>query len=176
MKNVDLKTILVASGLVLFFGLAFLALPLNDLIIVLNGMFAGSLVAFVYAFWGLIVNAFNRYSPYTAKRQLMWGIVLMWLAYVVSVASSIELRASGVDGAALNSSYLIAISRASAIMGIFFQVTAPDFGLPMFYGRDRKVLWSGLIIGFAISVFMIYAQVNDILEGAVAWALTIANG
>ncbi len=167
---------MVASGLMFFFAMAFLALSLNNLIIVLNGMFAGALVAFVFAFWKLIMNALNRYSPYTAKRQLMWGIVLMWLAYVISVASSIELRASGVDGDLLNSSYLVAISRASAIMAIFFQVTAPDFGLPMFYGRDRKVLWSGLFIGFAISTFMVYAQVNDILEGAVAWALTIANG
>jgi hypothetical protein len=38
------------------------------------------------------------------------------------------------------------------------QVTAPDFGLGLFHGRDRRVLWASVTIGLLVAIVTITLQ------------------
>ena len=41
------------------------------------------------------------------------------------------------------------------------QQTAPDFGLGIVYGRDRKVLWTSFLIGGFVALFVFMAQEDN---------------
>lgn len=146
---------------VIFFG-AILSLPVDDVIIILNGLFFGTAAAILVAYGQLLWNAVLGVRPYDRVRQMTLGFFLCWVAYGLVVASSFYFRASGVD---VNSSYLTAASRYAAVVAAVLQVTAPDFGLGIFHGRDRKVLYTGVGVGLAVAVLSIYAQFDRFLAG-----------
>lgn len=156
-NRVMLAAILLSVG---FIGLATI-LPLGSLIIVLNAAFAGSAAALVVAYWTLLKNAVLGVSPYSRVRQMTLGFALCWVAYTLTVSFSIYARSSGFD---VNSSYVTATSRYIAIIAAILQVTSPDFGLGIFHGRDRKMLWTCLAIGLAVAALAIGFQDYEVLS------------
>ena len=134
--------------------------PLSEMIILFNGIFAGTMAAVTVAYWRLLLNAVIGIRPYDRVRQMTLGFALCWLAYVLGAAASIYFRSSGID---VNSSPLTAASRYVAIIAAVLQVTAPDFGLGLFHGRDRKVLVTGVTVGMIVAVFVVFAQNNQVL-------------
>lgn len=159
LNRVIMATILAVA---VFALLAFLA-PVSELVVVLNGVFAGTMAAVTVAYWRLMWNAVLGIRPYDRVRQMTLGFALCWLAYILGVAISIYFRSAGVD---VNSSLLTAASRYVAIIAAVLQVTAPDFGLGLFHGRDRKVLATGVIIGFIVAVAVIFGQNQEVLAVA----------
>ncbi len=148
-----------------FVTLIYLALmiitPLNTLIVVLNGVMIGSGIAIVIAFGGTLVYSIQGLTPYNRVRQMTIGFFLCWLALYLGVFSSVYLRASGVE---IPSSPLTATSRYIAVIAAWLQLTAPDFGLGIFHGRDRKILYGSAVVGVIASVFLVYAQSAEILN------------
>jgi hypothetical protein len=159
--NLLLNKVLVAAAL---FALAFCGLisffPLEALIITLNGIFAGTMAAVLVAYFSLLKNAILGVQPYDRVRQMTLGFFFCWTAYCLSVAASIYVRAAGVD---VHPTVMTAASRYVAIIAAILQVTAPDFGLGLFHGRDRKILAGGAATGLVVALFAIYAQQMSIL-------------
>lgn len=149
---------LLAAALLFILLLATLRLP--QFIVILNGVFAGTMAAIVIAYWRLLWNAVLGIRPYDRVRQMTLGFALCWAAYVLSVMVSVYLRTTGAD---VNSSILTAASRYVAILAAALQVTAPDFGLGLFHGRDRKVLSVSAGVGLVVAVVIMVAQAETVL-------------
>lgn len=167
LENVN-KTVLAAifaltCGLILLLLFA----PLADTIIVLNGIFTGSMFAILFAYWRIIGAAFVTGSVrYSRVDQIALGFFLCWIGYDLQVAISIYYRILGINAVNIDdfTSMLIVASRYVAIVAAWLQVTAPDFGRGIFYGRERKILWFGVSLGMVISAVLIYAQDGAILS------------
>lgn len=161
-RQIKLLNRVVVASLVLtaaFVGLASM-LPIENLIATLNGVFAGAAAALIVAYWRLLVNAILGVNPYDRIRQMTLGFALCWVAYGLSVLFSVYARSSGFD---MNSSYVTAISRYIAIIAACLQISAPDFGLGIFHGRDRKMLWGSITIGLVVAVCVVLMQDHTIL-------------
>lgn len=128
------------------------------LIVMLNGVYFGTVAAIIVAYGRLLLNAVGGVRPYDRVRQMTLGFFLMHVAYGITVIVSFYLRASGMD---VTSTIGTAGSRYCAILAAILQVTAPDFGLGLFHGRDRKVLLTGVSIGLIVAVVMTLAQTQE---------------
>lgn len=139
----------------LFFGLVSYC-DLETLIIVLNGVFVGSMVAYHQ----LIIGAALGVGEYNRVRQMTIGFAIMWTVICLSAAGSIYARSKGAE---LTAPVLTGAIRYLAIVGAVLQITAPDFGLGLFHGRDRKTLWLGFLLGLITAIFTIYFQDHSLL-------------
>lgn len=155
------KIVGIAVGLVALFVVLLYSTPLDNLIVALNGVFAGTMAAILVAYFTLLRKAILGVHPYDRVRQMTLGFFLCWLAYCVVVLASIYTRASGLDA---NSTVMTAGSRYLAIIAAVLQVTAPDFGLGLFHGRDRKILTAGVLSGLAVAAIAILAQEHSVLS------------
>lgn len=143
----------------LFFGLVTYC-DLETLIIVLNGVFVGSMVAIVVAYHQLILGAALGIGEYNRVRQMTIGFAVMWTVICLSAGGSIYARSRGAE---LTTPMLTAAIRYLAIIGAVLQITAPDFGLGLFHGRDRKTLWAGFILGLATAIAAMLFQDRSLL-------------
>lgn len=162
-KNASISVI---AGIALYtpFHLMTLVLDPAQLIITMNSLYFGVLLAVVVTYWQLAVNAFLGIKEYSAVRQLTLGLMLSWVAYTMSVFVSFYYRSTGVDTPA---SYLTALHRWVIIIAGILQVTAPDFGLGLFHGRDRKILWFSGLSGLSLASIAGYLQWYESLKGFV---------
>ena len=142
-----------------FFALYF-TMTTEHMVVLMNGLFAGSIAAIVVAYWKLLWNAVLGIRPYDRVRQMTLGFALCWFAFCLLIWSSIYLVSAG---APVNSTIFGLAGRYVAIIAAVLQVTAPDFGLGIFHGRDRKVLTAGLITGFLVALATILLQGNEVL-------------
>lgn len=152
----------------LFFLLLTYVMPMGLLISILNGVFAGTMVALAVAYWKLLWNAVLGIHPYDRVRQMTLGFAVCWMAYGIGVLVSVYLKASGFDTRA---STMVAFSRYVAVIAAVLQVTAPDFGLGLFHGRDRKTLWTGIVLGLIVASFITLMQGQELLHGS-PWSYT----
>lgn len=133
--------------------------PLDTLIMFLNGAFFGTAAAILVAYGRLLWNAILGVRPYDRVRQMTLGFFLCWVAYGLGVAISFYYRSTGTD---INSSMLTAASRYVAVIAAVLQVTAPDFGLGIFHGRDRRVLYTGLAAGLITAFVTVLFQTEQV--------------
>lgn len=155
-RNLALNRVLYIAALSagMFVGLRSLFNPIQ-FVIFLNGIFAGSIVAIIVAYHRLIWFALLGVGEYNRVRQMTMGFAVCWLAVCVGASNSIYLRSVGADIASTGAT---AIARYLAIIAAILQVTAPDFGLGLFHGRDRRILWISLTLGLAAAVIVILFQ------------------
>lgn len=138
----------------IFFGLL-AYVPAVPLIVGLNGLFVGCMVAVMVAYHRLIIGAWLGIGEYNRVRQMTLGFAVLWIVVLLGAANSIYLRAKGVD---IPTTPLTSATRYLAVIAAFLQVTAPDFGLGLFHGRDRRVLWTAGISGLVSAVATIFLQ------------------
>ena len=156
------KLILSAMAAIVFF-LVINMFEAETLIYIMNSAFAGAMVAILVAYWRLVWNALAGIRPYDRVRQMTLGFFLCWVAYCISVFTSIYFRSADLSGAATTSIWTV-MGRYIAIFAAVLQVTAPDFGLGIFHGRDRKTLWTGLTLGTVFGVLVFFAQSESVLK------------
>jgi hypothetical protein len=167
MKNIfrsRLTTHVIVGGL--GFTALVLVFNLNPLIIMLNGLFGGSIAGLMVAYGPLIYAMFRGREPATRAQELAFGFFALWVAYVLAVYVSVWTRSIGEPTA--NPSYISALSRYIAVYAAVRQVTAPDYGLGLMYGRDRKLLWVSLLVGLVVAVALWVIQDQALLSGLVA--------
>lgn len=162
------KQTLIAVGLIVAFYPLTLLFRLDTLIILLNGVFFGCVAALVVAFGQIFWYAIQGVTPYDRVRQMTIGWFLNWVIIIGGVVNSFYIRSADLPTTPLIST---AVFRYIAIISAVLQITAPDFGLGIFHGRDRKVLWISGLIGIAISMVAVYIQANQLLEPLVRSAL-----
>lgn len=149
------RVVPAALGLAaLFFGLQSLMTP-DQLMVLLNGVFVGSVVAIVVAFHRVIIGALTGKEPYDRALQMTLGLAALWISATLGVVNSIYLRSLGSE---IPTTVFTALPRYLAIVAAVLQVTAPDFGLGIFYGRDRRALWLGAGLGAVFAVAVIWFQ------------------
>lgn len=148
----------VIVGLVLaaaFYVVIHTIFNLDNLIILLNGLFAGAIVAVGVTYSNIVWNSIFENGQYDRVRQMALGIALAWFGIVLAVLASIYSRANG-DIA--HYSELTAISRYAVIVAAIVQVTAPDLGDGIFFGRDRRLLYIGVVAGLVIALAVMMLQ------------------
>lgn len=153
------------------FFLLLASIPLSDLIVILNGVFIGAAFAIMVTYWKLLWFALLGVRPYDRVRQMTLGFFLCWIAFALTVSASVWLRSANYG---VNSTILAAAALYTAIFAAVLQVTAPDFGFGIFYGRDRKALWTGVVGGLLLALGAIYLQEPDLLAEEAARAIKSA--
>lgn len=164
------KEVAVALVAILAFYPLTLILPLDSLIILLNGVFFGCMAGVVIAFWQLFWRAVIGEDPYDRVRQMTLSWVIQWIVIVGGVGGSFYIRAADLQTTSLIST---AIFRYLACIAAVLQVTAPDFGLGIFHGRDRKTLWTSMVVGLVIATIAVWLQAEQMLEPLVKSAFGI---
>jgi len=133
--------------------------PIDRLIIALNGLLVGTAVAIAVSYGLIFLDAiFSR--PYDRVRQMTLGVLVVWIAIGLAVGGSIYTKMADIPN---QNTVMVAASRLAAIIAAILQVTAPDFGRGFLHGRDRKVLAGGMVVGLAVALFVIYGQATMIL-------------
>jgi hypothetical protein len=156
MKHLALSRVVLASfGLAALFFVLFYSLRPDNLIILLNSVFIGSMVSVVVAYHELIWQAIRGDGVYDRIRQMTLGFALTWVVIVIGASTSIYIRLADLPATAYTS---VAIMRYLSIIAALLQVTAPDFGLGLFHGRDRKILTASLGFGLITAMVFIVLQ------------------
>lgn len=150
----------VFATVALSFWLSLMLVPLDSLIIVLNGLYVGSMVGVVVAYVNLAIDTFRK--PYDRTKHMSIGFFLCWVAYAMSTGNSISFRAMGAD---VTPYVMTAAHRVVAIVGAAYQITAPDYGFGMLHGTERKTLVISLILGAIAAALVIYAQFETVFIG-----------
>lgn len=130
-------------------------LGLDNFIVILNGAFIGAGITYIVAFSDILRDAVFGHGPYDRVRQMALGMLIVWAAVAVAIVGSIWGRATGI---VIQSSELTPIARYLSILGGMVQITAPDYGLGVLYGRDRKLLLLSFAAGIVVAIALIMAQ------------------
>ncbi len=151
------RVIYAAIAVAAFYVIMRAIVGLDDLIILLNGAFIGAGLTYIIAFSDILKDAVVGRGPYDRVRQMALGMIIVWVAVTLGIASSIYGRASG---AYIVTSEITPISRYLAIVGGVVQITAPDigYGQGFFFGRDRRLLLFGLVTGIVAAIAVIILQ------------------
>lgn len=122
---------------------------------ILNGVFAGAVVTIVAAYYRLIVAALRIDGEHDRVGQMTLGLFLLWMSVVVGVVVSIYARSTEYYTATYTAS---AVSRYIAIIAAFMQMRSLDYGFALLHGRDKKMLWTSIVLGAAVGVTAIVLQ------------------
>ena len=93
------KLILSSLAAIVFFLVVINMFEVETLIYIMNSTFAGAMVALLVAYWRIVWNALAGVRPYDRVRQMTLGFVLCWVAYCISVFTSIYFRSADLSGA-----------------------------------------------------------------------------
>lgn len=154
-----LSSYVAIVGLFLLCGLLglYFAVPPVHLVVILNSVLIGMLVSVAVAYSRLIVDALAGRGEWDRVRQMAIGIAILWMAYTLSTVNSVFVRA-GLSYSMGDPSFITIASRYGAIVAAVLQITAPDLGNPLFYGRDRKLLIVSAALGTATAAAVILLQ------------------
>lgn len=134
----------------------------NALTIILNGVFAGSIVAFGAALWPLFRDIVRGRTEGIDVGWFTIGLFVAVISMIVSTITSTVARASNT----VVLEYVTTLSpmaRYLAIVGLLTMIYAPDAGKSFFYGRDRKIVAASVIVGVISAAFVIYLQAYRVL-------------
>lgn len=156
LKAIATSRVVIFTALVTALYLALRSvIGLDNFIILLNGVFVGAGVSFMIAFADLFGYALMTREPYSRVQQMALSMIIIWAAVTVGIASSIWGRATGQY---ITLSELTPIARYLAIVGGIAQITSPDVGQPLLFGRDRKLLLFAVLAGIVVAVVLIGVQ------------------
>lgn len=131
------------------------SLGLNSFIILLNGLFVGSMLTVAVAYSNIVIASIVGDGKYDRVRQMALSIAIAWAAIMIGVLSSVIGRA---NGSYISLTDYTPISRYLAIVAAIMQVTAPDLGEGLFFGRDRRLLYIGVTTGAIVAIAVILFQ------------------
>lgn len=124
-------------------------------LIILNGVLCGCFVALGVAYARLVWGALMGDIQYARVSQMTFGFFLTWVYVAMSLGGSVYSRALDVP---LTLPTWTISGRVVIIAAAIAQVTAPDFGLGLFHGRERKTLWASAIAGTLTAFAAIFYQ------------------
>jgi hypothetical protein len=142
-----------------FFGLVTYVPPMT-LIILLNGLFIGAVASVFVAYHELILGSIFGVEKYNRVQQMTVSFFVMWSVLAFSACLSAYNRS--IDWPLAVPTGTVALRYLSIIAAIL-QVTAPDFGLGLFHGRDRKMLWVASLTGIIVAIAAIFFQDRNLL-------------
>lgn len=157
---------LKTMGASLFFALAItaalyttlaLALPAPAFIVVLNGVFVTCVIAVFWGYAPLFLDVLRRWRDYDRVAHYVLGVFVLWLSVIVGASNSIFLR-STLEPDMIPVTVITALARFLTIVAAIIQVTAPDFGEGVLYGRERRRLWVGMAVGAVAGIAVIFIQ------------------
>lgn len=154
------KVIYWTLGLASAFAVAQIVLGLALLIVALNALFFGSVVAIGATFAVSIWVTVTGRTGYDRAGQMTLGMAMCWLAAVLIVGSSAWVRiVDNPTSPTAQSTYeIVAISRYVLIIAAILQVTAPDVGRELFADRNRLALGAGALLGIVVAVALTVLQ------------------
>lgn len=143
---------------------------LNTLIVILNGILGGAMIAAAIAYHKLfIVSLFAKEPPFDRAAQFALAVIGLMTAVGLFVAASTQIRIIG--GTVSQPSVVSVAARYVATVSVVLLVSAPDFGYSVIYGRDRKALVLGTSIGFISAIVLVWAQATE----ALSWFLVTSQ-
>lgn len=143
---------------IVFYAILRVSIPLPTLASILNGVLWGMGVALVIAYFQLIKHSIFGYgNSFDRANQYALGDAVLWLSVFIGLSSSIYLRIND-DAPSSVAAYVVA-QRYLAIFAAIIQITAPDFGKSIFYGRDRRLMIVAGVVGLTVALILIWLQI-----------------
>lgn len=151
--NVTVQVVIL--GLAALFAALWTILPPDILVIILNGVFVGSLVTVGASYYKLLRATLRGDTMYDRTRFMTLSIAILWFSVIVSVAASVYAR--------MNDTYsttflLSAIGRYLAIVAALMQMRSLDYGWAMFHSHDRVMIWASTFLGVTVGAGIIAIQ------------------
>lgn len=132
-----------------FVGLYYLFEP-KDLIVLLNGLFAGSLLAIGLQYRKLLLDALVGDGGYDRYRQMTLSIFLQWVVICIGVMTSIYINAADLPTLPFTA---VAFARYLATVTAFIQITSPYVGYHYSDTAKRSFIFSvGAGLSFAAAI------------------------
>lgn len=150
-----------ATVAVIFAWLRYFFQP-DELMIILNGVFVGSVFSFGVALYPLVRDIVRGN---TADIDVGWftiGLFVIVASVIISAVTSSVARASN-EVILSTITTLSPLARYLAIVGLLTIIYAPDAGKSFFYGRDRKIVIASIVLGLTVAFGLIYAQSYQVL-------------
>lgn len=143
------------AGLSAVFVTGWATLEPGVLMNVLNGVFMGTIVATIAAYYRLIVNAIRGEYEYDRVQQMTFGLFILWLSVGVTVGVSIYARSTEYYTVTYTAA---AVSRYMAIIAAVMQMRSLDYSYALLHGRDKNLLWFSIILGIIVMIAVIILQ------------------
>lgn len=143
------------------FVLARTYLAPEALIVLVNGLLAGSIASLLIVMRSLTWNTIIGRLRYRDATTFTLGLMLVVMGSCSTVATSIYIRAIDTVTPAYT---LVALARYCEICGFLFMAYSPDIGIGLFEGRDRKAIAFSIVVGVLIAAGVIYAQAFKVLS------------
>lgn len=144
------------ATMILSYGALLALMEPDDLIILLNGLLSGSMIALAVAYYRLVAAAILGDGEYDRGRQYGLGSFLTSLAILCGLVTSVWVRTMDLPTTTFVATSL---ARWLAIWGAVLKITSPDFGSGLLYGSRRKVMWLSIAAGVGVAVVVIWMQV-----------------
>jgi hypothetical protein len=150
-----MKNGLILVVMVAMFALSSVYINADTLVVILNGVFVGSIVAFLFVLRTLTWATFRGKIKYPDVSMFTLGLLLVLFGICSGVATSIYIKASDL---AVPVFTLTALARYSVICGIMTMAYAPGAGGGFLEGSDRKVVLLSVASGIVAALVTIYVQ------------------
>lgn len=132
-----------------------------DLIQILNGLLAGSLVAVAVVYAPLTWRALSRDSKYPDMRQFSLGRAMILLSLVLTALTSIYAQSADLSSTPLT---ITALGRWFAIGGCILEVYSPEAGQNVGWGTwDRRWMNLSLLVGGLLAIAAVLAQRYEVM-------------
>lgn len=149
------RVIFVILAIVASFVGLYYIFPPSMLSVILNGLFAGVMMAIGVTYYKLLWDAWFSPDDFNRVRQMTLTIGGQWVVISLFIVTSIYANSGNFPATYFAASLF---ARYLATVVAIFQVTAPDYGDGLFYGADRKFLGIGLLLGVIMGVGVVFAQ------------------
>jgi ethanolamine transporter EutH len=155
-----MRNFLIVFCYVAVYLLAAASLTADSLIILLNGMFIGSLVSLLIVFRALTWSTFRGKIKYSDVSVFTLGLLITLVGIVLGVVASAYNQAADIGGSIFS---LAAMGRYAVTAGFLTMAYSPDVGLGFFEGTDRKAIAVSIVCGIITASIIIYAQAYEVL-------------
>lgn len=144
------------------FAFMYATIPVNNLIVLLNGLLYGALVALAFIHAPIAWRALSRRLQFFDVGQFTLSLFMLWFTIYLAVSTSVYINSS--DETFMSPLFGTALGRWTGVCAAVLQAYAPDPGLGLFRGRDRRVAISGMLIGVLVSAVVVYLQEANALS------------
>lgn len=136
----------------------FLITPYWLYIPLLNSVYIACSIAVFVSWLPTLWHAIFHDQSYNRARHYLIGVLFAWVALTIFIVNSIFIWSTLPATSIPNQNFLAVTARFFGIAGAIFQITAPDLGQDVLYGRDRRFLWLGVACGLVAGVWSAYLQ------------------
>lgn len=155
------RNALTLFAMAAMFVLARVYLTPDALMVTMNGLLFGSLIALIVVMRSLTWNALVGRLRYRDAATFSVGLFLVIIGVCLLGSTSVYTHAADIKTPSFT---IAALGRYAQFCGFILMAYSPDIGLSAFEGSDRKVVAGSVALGVIAAAVLIYMQSLAVLS------------